>query len=120
MYERSGGAKRSRRTGIPEEGITQKDTDPPVGRGGRQAHLEGECAAAPPEQILDVRGEERRGRVELAQAENVGDALPGGIALPFESAEVGGCNGKRAVVEELADGLYGLADVTAELGGGVA
>ena len=48
------------------------------------------------------------------------DALPGGIALTFESAEIGGGDGERTVVEELAYGLDRLADVTAELGGGVA
>ena len=37
----------------------------------------------------------------------------------FESAEVGGCDGERAVIEELAYGLHRLADVAAELGGGV-
>ena len=46
--------------------------------------------------------------------------MPGGIALTFESAEVGGGDGERAVIEELAYGLDRLADVTAELGGGVA
>ena len=46
--------------------------------------------------------------------------MPGGIALPFESAEVGGCDGERAVIEELAYGLHRLADIAAELGGGVA
>ena len=46
--------------------------------------------------------------------------MPGGITLPFESAEVGGGDGERAVIEELAYGLDRLADVTAELGGGVA
>ena len=56
----------------------------------------------------------------LAHADNAGDALPGGIALTFESAEVGGGDGERAVIEELADGLDRLADVAAELGGGVA
>ena len=63
---------------------------------------------------------DRRRRVELAHAEDAGDALPGGIALTFEATEIGGCNGEGAVIEELADGLYGLADVAAELGGGVA
>ena len=48
------------------------------------------------------------------------DAMPGRIALTFESAEVGGGDGEGAVVEELAYGLDRLADVTAELGGGVA
>ena len=46
--------------------------------------------------------------------------MPGGIALTLESAEVGGGDGERAVIEELAYGLDRLADVTAELGGGVA
>ena len=46
--------------------------------------------------------------------------MPGGIALPFESAEVGGGDGERAVIEELAHGLDRLADVATELGGGVA
>ena len=45
--------------------------------------------------------------------------MPGGIALTFESAEIGGGDGERAVIEELAHGLDRLADVTAELGGGV-
>ena len=52
-YERSEGAGRSRRIGIPKEGVNGKDTDPPKRRGGRHAHLERECATAPPEQILD-------------------------------------------------------------------
>ena len=39
--------------------------------------------------------------------------MPGGITLPFEPAEVGCGDGERAVIEELAYGLYGLADVTA-------
>ncbi len=46
--------------------------------------------------------------------------MPGGIALTLESAEIGGGDGERAVVEELAYGLDRLADVAAELGGGVA
>ena len=46
--------------------------------------------------------------------------MPGGITLTFEAAEVGGGDGERAVVEELADGLHRLADVATELGGGVA
>ena len=46
--------------------------------------------------------------------------MPGGIALPLESAEVSGGDGERAVVEELADRFDRLADVAAELGGGVA
>ena len=57
---------------------------------------------------------------ELAQAEDVCDAMPGGITLTLESAEVGGGDGERAVIEELAHGLDRLADVAAELGGGVA
>ena len=54
MYERSEGAERSRRIGIPKERSQRKDTDPPKRRGGRHAHLERECATAPPEQILDL------------------------------------------------------------------
>ena len=46
--------------------------------------------------------------------------MPGGITLTFESAEVGGGDGERAVIEELAHGLDRLADVAAELGSGVA
>ena len=46
--------------------------------------------------------------------------MPGGIALTFESAKVNGGDCERAVIEELAHGLYRLADVAAELGGGVA
>ena len=56
----------------------------------------------------------------LAHADDAGDSLPGRIALTFESAEVGGGDGERAVIEELAYGLDRLADVAAELGGGVA
>ena len=48
------------------------------------------------------------------------DAMPGGIALTLESAEVGGGDGERTVIEELAYGLDRLADIAAELGGGVA
>ena len=48
MYERSGGAKRSRRTGIPEEGITRKDTDPP-----------GECLGGAGMQVWGVDGRNR-------------------------------------------------------------
>ena len=79
-----------------------------------------EYAAAPPGQIQDLRGQDRPRRDELAQAEDVSDAMPGGITLTLESAEVGGGDSERAVVEELAYGLDRLADVTAELGGGVA
>ena len=46
--------------------------------------------------------------------------MPGGVALTFESAEIGGGDGERAVIEELAHGLDRLADVAAELGSGVA
>ena len=46
--------------------------------------------------------------------------MPGGITLTLESTKVGGGDGERAVVEELAYGLDRLADVAAELGGGVA
>ena len=46
--------------------------------------------------------------------------MPGGIALTLESAEVGCGDGERAVVEELAHRLDGLAYVAAELGGSVA
>ena len=46
--------------------------------------------------------------------------MPGRITLTFEATEVGGGDGERAVIEELAYGLDRLADVTAELGGGVA
>ncbi len=47
----------------------------------------------------------------LAHADNGCDAMPGGIALTLESAEVGGGDSERAVIEELADGLHRLADV---------
>ena len=47
-------------------------------------------------------------------------AMPGGIALTLESAKVSGGDSERAVVEELAHGLDRLADIAAELGGGVA
>ena len=46
--------------------------------------------------------------------------MPGGIALTFEATEIGGGDGERAVIEELAHGLDRLADVATELGGGVA
>ena len=52
----------------------------------------------------------------LAHAEHVGYAMPGGIALAFESAEVGGRDGERAVIEELAYGLDRLADIATEFG----
>ena len=48
--------------------------------------------------------------------------MPGRIALTLESAEIGGGDGERAVVEELAHGLDRLdrlADVATELGSGV-
>ena len=54
MYERSEGAERSRRIGILLVAANSVDTGPPKRRGGRQAHLEGECADAPPEQIQDL------------------------------------------------------------------
>ena len=84
------------------------------------ADVEGECATALPGQIQDLRGQDRPRRDELAHAEDVGDAMPGRITLTFEATEIGGGDGERAVVEELAHGLDRLADVTAELGGGVA
>ena len=37
--------------------------------------------------------------------------MPGGIALPLESAEISGGDGERTVVEELAYGLDRLADI---------
>ena len=58
------------------------------------------------------------GGLSLAHADDGCDALPGGIALTFEATEIGGCDGERAVIEELADGLDRLADVATELGGG--
>ena len=95
------------------EGVNSVDTDPRKWRGASDARIlvEGECAAGPPEQIQDLRGEEGRRRDELVHADNGCDALPGGIALPLESAEVGGGDGERAVVEELADRLDRLADI---------
>ena len=56
----------------------------------------------------------------LGHAEDAGDALPGGVALALQPTEVGSGDGERAVVEELAYGLDRLADIAAELGGGVA
>ena len=100
-YEGSGGAGRSR-------------------RGGRREGVKPECAAAPPGQIQDLRGQDRPRRVELAQADNGCDAMPGRIALTFEATEIGGGDCERAVIEELADRLHRLADIAAELGGGMA
>ena len=56
MYERSGGAGRSRRIGILQERSQSVDTDPPKRRGGRHAHLERECAPPHRRQIQDLRG----------------------------------------------------------------
>ena len=96
MYERSGGAERSRR------GIRQEEP----GRSA-QGSMRAPATGTLPE-------------VGLAHADNGGDAMPGGVALTFESAEVGGGDGERAVIEELAHRLDRLADVATELGGGVA
>ena len=53
MYERSGGAERSRRIGILLVAANSVDTDPPKRRGGGQTGVKPGCADAPPEQILD-------------------------------------------------------------------
>ena len=63
---------------------------------------------------------DRPRRVGLANSDDLGDAMPGGIALTLEPAEIGCGDGERAVIEELAHGLDRLADVATELGGGVA
>ena len=64
--------------------------------------------AAPPEQILALRDQSPPRQTQLAQAEDSGDALPGGIALAFKTAQVGSGDRQRAVIEELADRLHRL------------
>ena len=55
MYERSEGAERSRRTGILLVAANSVDTDPLKWRAPVMcADVEGECATAPPGQILDL------------------------------------------------------------------
>ena len=63
------------------------------GQGGRAAKKRGsfgnDCVPDAPGGRI-VRG--------LANSDNAGDALPGGVALTFESAEVGGGDGEGAVI----------------------
>ena len=66
---------------------TDQGADPPKRRGGRHAHLERECADAPPEtDTRPVRPRTYRRRVETSShSDDLGDAMPGGIALTLES-----------------------------------